>query len=123
MELSFGKVIQSTGIQQVFRQLYQTVRSSLYGPGFHTLGHGYLGRNLSSRQWTTEKHTWCAIVKIWCSLSHRAGVASTYSESKKHNPALEVEKNNSKKSKIAKRMARLDELCVRQAKLNEELNE
>ncbi len=46
-------------------------------------------------------------------------MASTYSESQKHNPALEVEKNNSKKSKIDKRMARLDETCVRQTKLNE----
>ncbi len=51
--------------------------------------------------------------------SHRAGVASTYSESQKHNPALEVGKNNSKTSKIAKRMAMLDELSVRQTKLNE----
>ncbi len=74
---------------------------------------------MSSRQWTTKKQTWCAIVKIWCSLSHSAGVASTYSESQKHNPTLEVEKNNSKKSKIAKRMAMLDELRVRQIKLNE----
>lgn len=63
---------------------------------------------MSSRQWTTEKYNWCAIVKIWCSLSHRAGVASTYSESQKHNPALEVERNNSKISKIAKRMAKLE---------------
>ncbi len=46
-------------------------------------------------------------------------MASTYSESQKHNPALEVGKNNSKKSKIAKRMAMLDELSVRQTKLNE----
>ncbi len=67
---------------------------------------------MSSRQWTTEKYNWSAIVKTWCSLSRRAGVASIYSESQKHNPALKVEKNNSKKSKIAKRMARLDELCV-----------
>jgi hypothetical protein len=86
---------------------------------FTLWGMGIWSATISSRQWTTEKHTWCAIVKICCSLSHRAGVASTYSESQKHNPALEVEKNNSKKSKIAKRMARLDELCVRQTKLNE----
>jgi hypothetical protein len=86
-------------------------------------GMGIWSATMSSRQWTTKKYDWRAIVKTWCYLRHRAGVASTYSESQKHNPALEVEveveKNNTKKSKIAKRMARLDKLCVRQTKLNE----
>jgi len=69
-------VIQSTGIQQVFGQLYQTVRSSLYQKLalWTWISH--------SGAWISEKYNWCAIVKIWCSLSHRAGVASTYSESK-----------------------------------------
>jgi hypothetical protein len=86
---------------------------------FTLWGMGIWSATMSSRQWTTKKYNWCAIVKTWCYVRQGAGVASTYSESQKHNPALEVEKNNSKKSKIAKIVARLDKLCVRQTKLNE----
>ncbi len=80
---------------------------------FTLQGMGIWNATMSRTQQTREKYHWCAIVKIWCTLSHWARVASTQSESPKHNFALEVEKNNNKKSKISKRMARLENLCVR----------
>ncbi len=90
---------------------------------FTLWGMGIWSATMSSRQRTTKKHHWCATVKIWCSLGHRASMANIYSENQKHNPTLEVEKNNNKKSKISKRMARLNKLCVKQTKLNEGEND
>ncbi len=44
---------------------------------FTLWGTGIWNATMSSRQGTTEKYHWCAIVGMGCSLSHRVGVAST----------------------------------------------
>ncbi len=41
---------------------------SLYGAGFHTLGHGYLECNHEEQAMDTlKKYHWCAIVGMWLS--------------------------------------------------------
>ncbi len=69
---------------------------------FTLWGMGIQNATMRSMQQTTQKNATGVQLLGWgVYLNHWVGVANTQNESQKHNPALEVEKNNSTKSKIS----------------------